>query len=316
MPTTVIESSTAPHTASPFAVSVIVCTYRRPELLDLCLDSLVGQATAAGPHEILVVDNGPEREAQPVAARWQPVFAERGGVLRCIAEGTTGIAFARNRGVAEAEAPLIAFIDDDERACPGWLETLLAPFAALGDGVDMVAGEVDPDFGDSARPDWLTDSMLHTFSCRWGWDTEPRFLKPEEWFGEGNCAFRKRLLVERGFPTDLGRSGGNLMSSEGIVFTALRAAGAKAYYEPRALVTHRIHADRLDKKWVVRRMFFQGTSDYLAHRRYGIRRVPKNVGVNLEHLMGVDVEALESGNLQRLSFLYYQLGYAAASNMY
>lgn len=301
------------HAASGLVVSVAVCTYRRPQLLDLCLASLAEQA-AAGPHEVLVIDNGPQQEARPVVERWRQVFAGHGTGLRHVAEDRTGVAFARNRGVAEAAAPLVAFIDDDEQALPGWLEGLTAPFA--DPAVDMVAGEVDPDFAGHPRPDWLTDGLLHVFSCRWGWDTESRFLKPSEWFGEGNCAFRKRLLGGRGFPTDVGRSGDGLMSSEGMLFTSLRAGGATVYYVPGARVSHHIHPDRLDKAWVLRRMFFQGTSDYIAHRRYGLNKLPQDFSFSLGKLMALDVQALDPASLQAMAGLYYQLGYAAASNMY
>lgn len=305
------------HGIARLAVSVVVCTYRRPELLDLCLGSLMGQADGAS-HEILVIDNGPQQDARPVVERWRPVFAGYGAghgtSLRYAVEERTGVAFARNRGVAMAAAPLVAFIDDDEQALPGWLEGLVAPFT--DPGVDMVAGEVDPDFSGHPRPDWLTDGLLHVFSCRWGWDTEPRFLKPGEWFGEGNCAFRKRLLDGRGFPTDVGRNGDGLMSSEGMLFTALRAAGATVYYVPGARVSHRIHPDRLNKAWVLRRMFFQGTSDYIAHRRYGLSKLPQDFSLSLGKLMTLDVQTLDPVSLQAMSSLYYQLGYAAASNMY
>ncbi|QCG92286.1 glycosyltransferase (plasmid) [Azospirillum sp. TSH100] len=302
------------HAISRLAVSVVVCTYRRPALLDLCLASLAGETTSAGLHEILVIDNAPQQDARPVAERWRSVFAGHGTSLRYVVEERTGVGHARNRGVALAAAPLVAFIDDDERALSGWLERLTAPFA--DPGVDMVAGEVDPDFGDHSRPDWLTDGLLHVFSCRWGWDSVPRFLKPGEWFGEGNCAFRKRLVDGRGFPTDLGRSGDGLMSSEGMLFTALRAAGATAYYVPGARVSHHIHPDRLDKAWVLRRMFFQGTSDYIAHRRYGLSKLPQDFNFSLGKLMALDVQALDPASLQAMSHLYYQLGYAAGSNMY
>lgn len=107
--------------------------------------------------------------------------------------------------------------------------------------MDIVAGEVEPDFGALARPDWLADDTMHFFSCRWGWDSEPRFLREAEWFGEGNCAFRKRLMAGRAFPADLGRKGDGLMTNEGIVFMEMRSAGAATYHVPAAPVSHLIH---------------------------------------------------------------------------
>ncbi|WP_247871815.1 glycosyltransferase family 2 protein [Azospirillum sp. TSO35-2] len=296
--------------------SVVVCTHRRPELLDACLGSLVGQRASGGAHEILVVDNSPGMEARPVVERWQPAFAMRGVPLRYRLEERSGVAFARNRGVAEAAGALIAFIDDDERACENWLERLLEPFERLGDAVDLVAGEVEPDFGDQPRPDWLGDDLLHFFSCRWGWDSASRFLQDHEWFGEGNCAFRKRLLADRGFPTDFGRKGDGLMSNEGVVFLELRAAGAATYYVPEAMVFHRIHPDRLSRRWLMRRMFYQGASDRLAQRRHGIAEQRWDFNVNLAKLADLDVESLEGESLRAVIRLYFQFGYAAAPGMY
>src|SRR3546814_11320321 len=68
------------------------------------------------------------------------------------------------------------------------------------------------------RPDWLTDNLLQVYSCRWGWDTEARFLEPREWFGEGNCAVRATLFAGRSFDTGLGRSGASLMGGDGGLF--------------------------------------------------------------------------------------------------
>ncbi|WP_372400658.1 glycosyltransferase family A protein (plasmid) [Azospirillum sp. HJ39] len=301
------------------AASVVICTHRRPGLLDACLGSLIGQRVPgdAGTvtHEILVIDNSTLAEGRPVAEGWQAAFDRQGVPLRYILEEQPGVGFARNRGVAEAAGALIAFIDDDERACDGWLERLLDPFHRLGDAVDIVAGEVEPDFGELSRPAWLADDLLHFFSCRWGWDSDSRFLHEKEWFGEGNCAFRKRLLNGRSFPTDLGRKGDGLLSNEGVVFLELRAAGAATYYVPSATVSHFIHPERLSRRWVMRRMFYNGVSDRLTQRRYGMAEQRWDFNVNLAKLADLDVESLEGEGLRAVIRLYYQLGYASASGM-
>lgn len=322
MPTTQSLQS-ADTGGAEIAASVVICTHRRPELLDACLGSLIGQrvggARGAAPaiadsmvHEILVIDNSPQAEGRAVAERRQAAFAREGVPLRYILEERPGVSFARNRGVLEAAGELIAFIDDDERACGGWLERLLEPFHRLGDGVDIVAGEVDPDFGDMPRPDWLADTMLHFFSCRWGWDSEPRFLTEAEWFGEGNCAFRKRLMNGRAFPTDLGRRGDVLLANEGALFTEMRNAGAETYYVPSATVLHFIHPDRLNRHWLMRRMFYQGVSNRLMHRRYGQAERPCDFNVNLADLAAIDVDTLEDKGLWAMIRLYYEIGYASA----
>ncbi|AWB08092.1 glycosyltransferase family 2 protein (plasmid) [Azospirillum humicireducens] len=307
------------------AASIVICTHRRPELLGACLDSLLGQRAGGGSpalagetpgaHEILVIDNSPLAEGRPVVESRQVAFALRGVPLRYILEERPGVGFARNRGVVEAAGALIAFIDDDERACGGWLELLLEPFHRLGDAVDIVAGEVEPDFGTLSRPDWLADDMMHLFSCRWGWDSEARFLRETEWFGEGNCAFRKRLMAARSFPTDLGRKGDGLLANEGMVFMEMRSAGAATYYVPAATVSHLIHPDRLNRRWLMRRMFYQGVSNRLMQRHYGVKEQRWDFNVNLAKLADIDVETLDGESLRALIRLYYQLGYASAHAM-
>lgn len=315
-----------PVTDGPeIAASIVICTHRRPELLGACLDSLIGQRVGGGSpdpangirgaHEILVIDNSALAEGRPVVESRQAAFALRGVPLRHILEVRPGVGFARNRGVAEAAGALIAFIDDDERACDGWLERLLEPFHRLGDAVDIVAGEVEPDFGDVPRPDWLTDTMLHLFSCRWGWDSEARFLREAEWFGEGNCAFRKRLMDGRSFPTDLGRKGDGLLANEGMVFMEMRGAGAAVYYVPAATVSHVIHPDRLNRRWLMRRMFNQGVSNRLMQRRSGQAEQRCDFNVNLADLAAIDVDTLEGEGLWAMIRLYYELGYASALAM-
>jgi len=296
-----------------FAASIVICTHRRPELLDACLASLLEQRVADGFHEILVIDNSAGCEARPVVDRWQPFFTLRRTPLRHLLEERSGVAFARNRGVAEAAAPLIVFIDDDETACDGWLDQMTEPFRRFGDAVDIVAGEVEPDFGDQPRPDWLSDDLMHSFSCRWGWDTQPRFLQLQEWFGEGNCAFRKSLMANREFPTGLGRKNGGLMSNEGVVFQDMRRAGAKVYYVPGAYVLHRIHPDRLNRRWLMRRMFYQGVSNRQSVDRLGAEVPQADFMLNLARLATLDVDKLEGGSVGAVAGLYHQIGYAMGS---
>jgi glycosyltransferase involved in cell wall biosynthesis len=102
----------------PPAVSVVVPTRGRAAYLEVTLDSLGDQASAP-PHEILVVDDGAGDETPEVAAR---------AGVRCVLNAhAPGLNGARNTGLDETSAPLVAFVDDDVHVPPGWL-------AALADG--------------------------------------------------------------------------------------------------------------------------------------------------------------------------------------
>src|SRR5471032_84020 len=96
-------------------VSVCVSTRARPAGLEILLGSLAAQRDAP-PFEVVVIDNDLAGSARPVADR----FADCLTIVYDV-EPVPGVSTARNRSVARSRAPLLAFIDDDERAEPGWL---------------------------------------------------------------------------------------------------------------------------------------------------------------------------------------------------
>ena len=101
-----------------------------PQALRACLAALEAQASAPG-YEVVVVDDA-STEAGAVAR----VVAGAPHARLVRGEGR-GPAAARNRGAAEAGAPLVCFTDDDCRPGPGWVGALAA---ALDGGADAVAG--------------------------------------------------------------------------------------------------------------------------------------------------------------------------------
>lgn len=96
--------------------TIVIPTRDRPGYLDVTLASVMDQARA-GEAEVLVVLDGPDAATATVAAR-------HGARVATLAHAS-GLNAARNRGVTEAAGDLIAFLDDDVRADPGWLAALL-----------------------------------------------------------------------------------------------------------------------------------------------------------------------------------------------
>lgn len=116
------------------AVSVVIPTYRRDELLRRCLAAVAEQRPPAGGLEIIVVDDGRSPTTAPLIDTFR---AAHPGLRLTLLEGAgRGPAAARNRGWRQASAPVVAFIDDDAYpAQPGWLAAGLAHF----DGSDVLA---------------------------------------------------------------------------------------------------------------------------------------------------------------------------------
>lgn len=117
-------------------ISVVVPTFRRPRLLQRCLLALCAQDLDPDDYEIIVADDGPS----PETARTVDAMGAQPGCprMRCLPVlQTQGPAGARNLGWRSAEAPLIAFTDDDTIPHPGWLR---AGLEALEAGADAAVG--------------------------------------------------------------------------------------------------------------------------------------------------------------------------------
>jgi glycosyltransferase involved in cell wall biosynthesis len=98
-------------------VSVIIPTYNRCAMLLEAIDSVLAQSVTA--FELIIIDDGSTDGTEDHLARL-------GEAIRFERIERSGPAAARNRGVALARAPLIAFLDSDDLWAPTKLERQLA----------------------------------------------------------------------------------------------------------------------------------------------------------------------------------------------
>src|SRR4051794_35765095 len=121
-------------------VSVVVPARNAAATLGRTLACLADQEVD-GRFEVIVVDDDSEDRTADIAR------AARGPVT-VISDGRLGAAEARNRGVAAAAAPVIAFTDADCFPTRDWLANGLS---ALADA-ELVQGRVQPDPGAPLGP--------------------------------------------------------------------------------------------------------------------------------------------------------------------
>lgn len=238
-----------------------ICTYQRYEFLDVAIQSVLEQSLSRTAFQILVIDNSPDVTiSQKASLRWA-----NESVVTWLHEKTAGLSNARNIATAKANAPIIAFLDDDAVADKNWLEAIIAAFEKLGPEAHVIGGQVRPIFG-APRPKWLNEHLLGYLSvCTLG--EHVRFLELGEWVVGANIAYRTNALkAVGGFNTSLGRVGGgaSLMSNdETELEERIHAVGGRTGYTPHAAVDHFIPADRLTQEWFRRRMAWQAVSDFV-----------------------------------------------------
>ena len=224
-------------------VSIVIPTYRRPEMLAGTLATCLAQQGVENERiEIVVVDNDPAQSARGTV----DAAAARSGAarLRYVAEPRPGISHARNAGVHQAAGQYLAFIDDDEEAEPGWLAAFLGTIRRTG--ADLVVGPVYPRLAEPADA-----YMRHTYTRDAGVPTGTRL---DDWGGIGNSLLdRERCFAgsEQPFDPRLGLSGGE----DALFLHQLRRRGGTIVWCAEAAVRETVGDDRLTPRHILRRAF-------------------------------------------------------------
>jgi len=102
-------------------ISVVIPVLNGAATLDEQLDAVLAQECAV-PFEVVIADNGSTDKTVDLVR--QRIEVDPRVRLIDASDAPLGGAAAKNRGVAAAVAPLVAFCDADDRVAPGWLEAL------------------------------------------------------------------------------------------------------------------------------------------------------------------------------------------------
>ena len=242
-------------------ISLAIPTHNRAEPLLVALESIARQDLPADEWECVVVNNNSTDET---ASRFAAFAAEHPEChLRMVDETGPGVSYARNRGLREAQAPLVAFIDDDEHVNPGFLRAYLDFFDRHPEAV-VAGGRIIAEYP-SGRPDWMSHYVEMPIANPMDFGTEVRPFPVGRVPGGGNMAFRREgLAAYDGFDPSLGRVNGELIGGEeNDLFERLLRGGETIWYVPGAVMWHVIPPHKLTRDYFRRLSFNVGVSQRL-----------------------------------------------------
>lgn len=236
------------NTLQQTAVTVVLCTFNRQEMLRAALKSLFNLRT--GPdfgYEILIVDDGSTDETAAVVGSMMNSSPIE---LRYIRQDNGGVATARNTGVRHARGNWIAFFDDDELADRDWLVQLVAVANSTnadcvgGPSLLMLPGQSDISLPQTIRRLLGENPVMRERLPGRRWGSDPR-RHQNAVPGTGNALVRKELFDRIGLFSNAQPYGEDLQ-----FFRRAQKIGARFATAPDAIIHQVIPASRL-------------TSDYL-----------------------------------------------------
>lgn len=222
--------SVAADGPAPLA-SVVLPTHGRRDSLLRTLRALARQTAPPEWYEVIVVCDGDVDGSYAACTALLPTLPYR---LVLVRQRQQGPAAARNRGIAEAAAPLIAFIDDDVVPIEGWLSLHLA---AHRDGPPCVTiGPLLPplDARLSLWGTWEERTLCRQYEGMQSGAWAPTYRQ----FYTGNAAVPKeQLLAAGGFDPSYRRAEdveiAIRMGERGLGFRFLPAAEGRHYVQRR-----------------------------------------------------------------------------------
>jgi len=214
-------------------LSIVICTYNRPNFLQSCLESIELQLDIT--IEIIVVDNFGDIKIQEMVN-----FFQRKKInMQYIFEIEKGLSKARNRGYLEAKSDWVLYLDDDIIAFQNLLDKVKELIQL--NTFDCIGGMYYAKFK-KGKPKWVSEN----------YGTNKLFstaLSECPYYIPHGCVvlYRRAFLMKlNGFCNQFGMKGKQFgYAEETELQYRLAEIGGKIGFDPEMKVDHFIHEDRL-----------------------------------------------------------------------
>ncbi len=270
------------------AASVVIAGYSADRWAFLSAAVASVRAQTVQPVEIIVVIDHNDDLLARVRAALPGITA----LPNTRAQGASG---ARNTGVAVASGQVVAFLDDDAVAAPGWLAALLPHFA--DPAVVGVGGRLDPLWA-GQRPAWFPPEFDWAVGA--SYRGMPESAAPVRNVWSGNMAIRRGVFeAVDGFREGFGKLGRRSRPEDTDLCLRAAAAvpGGSWIYEPAGLAGHRVPRQRSSVGFFLTRCYAEGdgkaalaalngpTESTRSERHYARHVVPAGLATGLADVL-------------------------------
>ncbi len=225
-------------------LSVLICTYNRPEMLASCLHALL-ERTGEKPDQVVVVNGGDARTDQVVNrhAGRQSIKVE---LLKTI---NKNLATSRNVGLPHCTGEIIAMTDDDAEVFPDWVTQMKRIHAEHPEAGAIGGPVIGAD----------KESLVSRIADRVTFATYPTARVTRTLPGV-NVSYKRRAIEQVGLQDEA------LFRGEDVDYNwRIQKLGWTIYYDPCVRVLHHHRSTFFRLLW---QHFMYGRAYYLVRRKW------------------------------------------------
>jgi GT2 family glycosyltransferase len=226
-------------------ISVLICTYNRPDLLTRALEALT-RHTEEKPAQIVIVNGGDERTDRLVESF---MATNKDVEINLVRTVNKNAASSRNAGLRHCRGDIVAVTDDDAQVFPNWItlmkEAHKTHLEAGAVGGPVIGTPTDSLVAKAADlitfPDWPQPQYVRTLPTV-------------------NISY-KREVVDR-----VGQLDETLFCGEDVDYNwRVQKLGYKIYFDPRIKV---FHQHRVTLNGFLNQHYMYGRAYYLVRRKW------------------------------------------------